>query len=116
MNFNHVFAPTSAAERFTKAHAANLSTYGLIVAIIALTGISAAIAFVSTHTERIPEYRIRLQLAKVRIKRWFVRRAIAFASFASYHGLDNRVLKIRELWRNKGAIARTALDAAFCLN
>ena len=116
MNFNTVFAPTSAAERFAKGHTANLTTYGLIVAILVLTGLSAASAFIIRHVNRVPEYRICLQLAKVRVARWFAQRAIAFASFASYHGLDSKILKTRELWRNKGASARTALDAVFCLN
>ena len=117
MNYNTIaFAPTSAAERFTKGHAANLSTYGLIVAIIVLTAISSALAFISRYVNRVSEYRIRLQLAKVRATRWFVQRAIAFASFTSYHGFDSKIFKARELWRNKGAIARTVLDAAFGLN
>ena len=131
MNFNRVFAPTAAAERlinrahafdiaFTERHVTphllNARTYAQVVAVVVLTGISAAIAFISRHVNRVPEYRIRLQLAKVRVARWFAQRAIASASFASYHGLDSKILKARELWRDKGAIARTALDAVFCLN
>ena len=77
MNFNYVFAATAAAERFTKGHAANLNTYGLIAAVVVLTGISAAIAFTSRHVNCVPEYRIRLQLANVRAARWLVQRAIA---------------------------------------
>ena len=131
MNFNRVFAPTAAAERlinrahaldvaFTERHVTphllNARTYAQVVAVVVLTGISAAIAFASRHVNRLPEYRIRLQLAKVRSQRWFVRGAIAFASFTSYHGFDSKIFKARELWRNKGAIARTVIDAAFCLN
>lgn len=115
MNYNNAFAPTAAAERFfnrahtfdirleqrlhaiAAPHIQNLPTYALIVAVIALTSALNLIDWLNSQTHRVPEHRIRLQLAKVRIKRWFVRRAIAFASFASYHGLDSRILKVREL-------------------
>ena len=126
MNYNTIaFAPTSAAERFTKAHAANLSTYGLIVAIIVLAGISAALTFISTHIDRLPEYRIRLQLGKVRSQRWFVRGAIAAVRVwlniqADFRAIADSTAKRRRIVaanvRSFGARITRFMDSLFCLS
>ena len=124
MNFNHVFAPTAAAERFTKGHAVNLPTYGLIAATIALAGIQTAFEFAIEHLERRDEYAIRLQLAKVSAARSVVQRAIAAERFrvnrlADFRALADRTAKRRRIAaanvRAFGVRVSRFLDAVFCL-
>lgn len=76
MNYNTVFAPTAAAERSIKAHTANFTTYLLIAAVVVLAGAIAVFDFIAEHIERLPEYRLHLQLAKVRTYRRAVQWAI----------------------------------------
>jgi len=76
MNYNDVFAPTAAAERFIKAHALNFTTYALIAAVVILTVIKSAFDLAAEQVERLPEYRIRIQLFKVRSYRRVVQWAI----------------------------------------
>ena len=125
MNFNAVFAPTSAAERSIRNHGANLSTYARIAAIIALTGISTTLTFISTHINRVSEYRIRLQLAKVRVARWFVQRAIAAVRVwlniqADFRAIADSTAKRRRIAganvRAFGTSAARFMDRVFCLH
>ena len=120
MNFNHVFAPTARANRLIEAHAANLGTYALIIAVIALTSALRLIDWLTIQIERVPEYQIRYELAKVRAKRWVLRQRIAFHSFTAYNGLDTRFERIQSFCKyalnHKAEIAQSAMDAIFALN
>lgn len=119
MNYNTVFAPTARVERFTKNHAQNLPTYGLIVAVVALAAISAALNFLSEQRDRIPEHEVRLRIYIIKAKRSIVRSAISVYSFISYNGLDTKTKRFataaRKVWANRGSIARATMDRVFCL-
>ena len=119
MNYNNIFAPTARVERFIKSHAQNLPTYGLILAVVALTAISAAINFLSEQYDRIPEHEIRIRLYTVKLKRSVVRYAISTYSFVSYNGIDTKVQRLAavvlKVWGNRGRIVRVAMDKVFCL-
>lgn len=103
MNYNTIaFAPTAAAKRFIQGHRLNLRTYGLIAIVAALTVALAAIDWARTEIEKIPEYALRFQIAKLKAKRFFVRRAIAVCQFNERHRLTQK--------------ATNALDTVFALN
>ena len=124
MNYNTVFAPAAAAERFIKALAANLPAYGLIVSTITLTGIQTAFDFAIEHLDRRDEYVIRIKLAKVRAIRSVVQRAIAAERFrlnviADFRALSDRTAKRRRIAaanvRSIGVSVSRFMDALFCL-
>ena len=125
MNFNTVFASTAAVERFTKGHAANLSTYARIAAVVVLTGISTTLNFISAHVNCVPEYRVQLQLVKIRATRWFVQRAIAAVRAwlniqADFRAIADSTAKRRRLIavnvRSFGARITRFMDSLFCLS
>jgi len=124
MNYNTVFAPTAAANRFISAHRLNLSTYFLVAAVIVLTVVSNALSFIATHYERRQEYRLITQLFIVRTQRRVVRFAIAAERtrlnlVADYQAFADRTAKRRRIASaNVRAIAirlSNFMDAVFCL-
>lgn len=102
MNYNDIFAPTAAAKRFAHGHRLNLRTYGLIAIVAALTVALAVIDWARAELEKTPEYSIRFQIAKLKAKRFFVRRAIAACQFNERHRLSQK--------------ATNAIDTVFALN
>ena len=77
-----------------------LKRHALIIAIAFLEFIVAAIGWAQSQIERMPEYRLRLQLAQVRTYRFFVRLAI-------------RIESARVQYSPK---LTAALDKVFCLD
>ena len=71
------------------------------------------IDWTQAELEKVPEHQLRLQLAYVKAKRFFVRRAITIARFDDRYQLSKQVSKV---WARKGAIAQSALDKVFCLD
>lgn len=112
MTYDTITAATfrfnAATERAFNGHRANLQTYGLIVAVVALTGISNALSFFIEHLDRLPEYRLMLRLAVVWSKRWAVRGAIATVKTFERYGITKTVQAIP-------ARSSQVLDAVFCL-
>ena len=90
-----------------------LKRHALIIAIACLEFAIACFDWAQSQIERMPEYRIRLQLAVIRAKRFFVRLAIKLAM------LDERyqvAATASNLWSRKSAIATKVFDKVFALN
>lgn len=114
MNYNTIaFAPTAAAKRSIKGHALNTRTYGLIAAVVVLTGIKAAFDFAADRHDSREIRRLELQLLDVRAKRHAVRQVIKVVQSVEQNPVAAKVGKV---WNRKGDIARQVGDKVFSLN
>ena len=74
-------APVQEAVTAVRAHAPNITTYLLIVAVIVLQVAIRSTDWLIAQLDRTPEYVIQLQLAKFRAQRFLVRLAIRAEQF-----------------------------------
>lgn len=74
----------------------------------------------SEHYSRRLEYKLQVQLAYIRLKRFYVQRQIAHHKALIETGIDQKVEVVKDtainIWSRKADITVATMDTLFCLN
>lgn len=123
MNYSPIF---TAAARTERAHSAarawiandapvleqRLKQRALAAAVNILELAIGLIDFAADHLERVPEYRLQIQIAWLNTKRLVIRQCIKAARFDERYQVS---AKAAGIWNRKGQIVTALFDRAFCL-